>query len=655
MTWLSRSQTVWPSRSWWYVLLVIMLLAAGLRYPGYDFSFPYIDHADEPAYNLAARMIIDFGSAKPLGMHGYPPGIVTVNLILLRAFHDPSLPPSSILWIVRLLSITVSVLTVLVMGLLGYRVATPLAGLVAAWLWAVSPRVVEHSRFATADPYVTFFAVLALFWTISGTLYDRDRWTNWGIFACIMAVIFKYQAIVIVPLVLFLPLWRLRSQLQRRRILVNFGYNFLTLALFGFWLVAIYPVTEAHESPYWSAAPDKLGVPTMDILKGNLTESVLRGVNSKLVWQAGLAALILLFIPTIRRHANGIGLFALGLGAVMWFGVVSLYGWQFFRQFISASAFLTVLAGTGLALGVTAMALLVERIPRVGSFSRAQAFVTVLGITAIVFLTRHQLAVSIDDAKNCMLHDRRNDLAAYADSSLAGGPYISNSENHKTFNRDWGGYRGKTNFPLFQIASITEHPVEYWREQGVKYAIVPYDVYETLANTPQGSKYLEETVLLKAYPPSSRYRGPAMVMLALDPIQYQTNQQLGPIHLIGYDIDHITVRPGESVTFRLYWQSDTALDVDYLVYNHLTPLFSRDIVAQVDGPPLGIGKRGTASWDDPTETLISQPFTLTIGTDVQPGRYRLMSGFYRRDTWERLHTAEGADFLLITEITVVAD
>jgi len=545
-------------------------------------------------------------------------------------------------------------MTVLLIGLLGYRVATPLAGLVAAWLWAVSPRVVEHSRFATADPYVTFFAVLALFWAISGTLHDRDRWTSWGVFASMMAVVFKYQAIVIAPIALLIPLWRLRFLPDRRRVLVNFGYNLLVLALFGFWLVAIYPATEAHESPDWSAASSKLSVPTVEVLRRNLTESVLHPVNSDLIWKIGAAGLALLALRPIRRHVSWFGLSALFTSAIVWFGVVSLYGWQFFRQFISASAFLTILAGTGLALFGTAAVWLVGRKPNLVTTRHIRLVGAAIAIIAIAFLTWHQLSASMRDTHNRLLRDRRNDLAAYADSSLLGGPYISHSENHKTFNRDWGGYAGTTQFPLYEVASITEHPVEYWREQGVKYAVVPYDIYTTLKDTPRGQVYVDQTVLLKAYLPSSRYRGPAMVMLALDPMQQPAAGQLGPVRLIGYDIDRTTVHPGESVTFRLYWQSDSALGVDYVVFNHLIPLDSLDIVAQVDWPPLGAAKRGTTSWQDPTETLISQPFTLTIEADISPGTYRLISGFYRRDTFERLSTAEGIGFLTVTEITVAA-
>ena len=32
----------WPPRNWWLALLVILVLAGALRFPGYGFSLPYL-------------------------------------------------------------------------------------------------------------------------------------------------------------------------------------------------------------------------------------------------------------------------------------------------------------------------------------------------------------------------------------------------------------------------------------------------------------------------------------------------------------------------------------------------------------------------------------------------------------------------------------
>src|SRR5258708_37473310 len=63
----ASKQRLWPSREWWLLLVLLVACAAFLRYTGYNFSLPYMDHVDEPAYNIAGRMILDNGSAKPLG------------------------------------------------------------------------------------------------------------------------------------------------------------------------------------------------------------------------------------------------------------------------------------------------------------------------------------------------------------------------------------------------------------------------------------------------------------------------------------------------------------------------------------------------------------------------------------------------------------
>jgi hypothetical protein len=112
--------------------------------------------------------------------------------------------------------------------------------------------------------------------------------------------------------------------------------------------------------------------------------------------------------------------------------------------------------------------------------------------------------------------------------------------------------------------------------------------------------------------------------------------------------------PGESINFVLYWQASAATDADYIVYNHLTAPDSREIVAQIDGPPYVDTRRTTRDWTDPDEVLVSQLFMLSVGVDVPPGDYRLITGFYRRDTFERLRTPDGTDYVLVADVRVAA-
>lgn len=658
MTEFQLSKPFWPARGWWLALLLILIVAGGLRYTGYNFSLPYLDHVDEPVYNIAGRMMIDFGSAKPMGMHGYPPGIVTLNYVLLRLFHNPPEPPGVVIVYVRLISITFSLGVVMLIALLGYRVATPLAGLLAAGMWTLTPVIVDHSRFATADNFVTFFALLALFLMLSGTQYNRNPWTTYAVVASMFAIVFKYQAVFFLPLIVAGPLWRLRDsyrdKTQARAILKNLAVNLFWLALFFLWLVLIFPVTEANKAPDWSASEDRLTIPDWSIVRINV-QRLVDPLRDDLLWTLGGAGLLLLLWPRFRRRSDLFGLGVLLAGAGLWCVGVSFFGAQFFRQFISVGALAVILVGVGLAGWAVALEALIKRLDGQGKIhQRARLSAAVVGLLVLIGFVP-QIKASLDNVHNHTLHDRRNDLARYMDYSLAPGPYISPEENHKTFNGPWGGYNGQHEFPLAEMAFLDERPLADWQAEGVRYAIMPHWLVEAMSATPQGQEeYLDHMLKLKTYPPSDQYRGPDMIVFRLEPIQHPVERPaLGPIRLVGYDIDQTELAPGETITFSLYWQAETGTAVDYVVYNHLALPDSRDIVAQIDGPPYVDTRRGTSDWTDPGEVMVSQPFTLAVGADVTPGAYRLITGFYRRDTFERLITPDGADFVLVTNIQVI--
>jgi hypothetical protein len=239
------------------------------------------------------------------------------------------------------------------------------------------------------------------------------------------------------------------------------------------------------------------------------------------------------------------------------------------------------------------------------------------------------------------------------DTSLTPGPYISDIDNHKTFNREWGGYPGQHEFPYVQQAVVTEDAIENWRNKGVVYAIVPYAEHRLIQDSPDWQSYRDEMLLLKTYPPSDRYRGPAMAVYRLFPIQNVASGCLGPICLIGYDIDRTQVLAGDTITFTLYWQATETPDADYVVYNHLTPVRARAVIAQIDGPPLPDERRPTSTWHDPHETLVSRPFTLTIPPDVSAGQYELITGFYQRASGQRLVGPDGDDFIRVIRVSVI--
>ncbi len=452
----NADQPMWPFRQWWLILGLIVICGAGLRYTGYNFSLPYLDHVDEPAYNLAGRLILDNGSAKPIGMQGYPPGIIELNYVILRFLQKPNTPPGSVMGIVRLVSITFSVMLIGIIALLGFRLATPLAGLFAAAFWAFSPQIVEYSRYATADNFVAFFTVLAVFLVLTGTRYKRKNWIYAGSVASSFAILFKYQAVFVLPVLLAFPLlWLFQPGVDRRQVLKYLAINLIIQVIFFLWLVLLYPATEATSSPDWSAPVSRLSLPSVAILLRNLN-NVTSPLSSPLAWFIGGLGLALVAGWMILRKPAHPPVDVLAVLAVIatssaWVFGVSLYGEQAFRQFVPVAALLTILQALGFVGIVMLSAMLLgwlwERqkglTARLPLRSWSPGIVTGLILLALI----PEINSSVANAYQHTLPDQRNDLATWADTTLASEKYVAQSENHKTFNREWGGYTGTNSVP----------------------------------------------------------------------------------------------------------------------------------------------------------------------------------------------------------------
>lgn len=619
-----------PPRWWWLVLLVLLCFAGALRLTGYNFSLPYSDHADETKFSVAAQLIIDTGTSRALNYEGYPPGIITLNYLFLRFFHDPATPPNTVVWMVRLLSITASLVLMIVIALLASKLAAPSAGLLAAGLWGLNPIAIQQSRYGTADTFVALFTVLAVYLVLMGVIYRREDWVTAGILSNLVGIVFKYQAGFVLPLLLIVSLVPLlSSNVDKRPVLVAFVKRMLIVGAFGFWLVFIYPSLEANRIANWVAPTDRITIPSLERIWGEINKIIeTNALGGVVVLLAGVGLVF------VRRHRKWI---ALVVGALaFWLAGVGLFGLPDIRQLIGALAFTSVLIGVGFAGWIEILARL--KLPR-------WIPVTLVASVTLVLIVP-DIRTALADAYNHTLPDRRNDLASWMDVSVLPGAYVAPIENHKTFSREWGGYAGFNVFPYAGQAILNPESLSQFRADQVMYAIIPYGDYPLL-----DLEVRSQLLLLKSYPPSPAYRGPNMVVLRLYPIQHAAQGQLGSIHWVGYDISATEATSHDSIQFTLYWQAEQPTDADYIVFNHLVDTPSGAVVAQVDGDPLSDLRRPTTLWDDPDETLISRTFTLSLA-DLQPGIYHLVTGFYRRDTGERLLSPQNDDSLTITTIRI---
>ena len=127
---------------------------------------------------------------------------------------------------------------------------------------------------------------------------------------------------------------------------------------------------------------------------------------------------------------------------------------------------------------------------------------------------------------------------------------------------------------------------------------------------------------------------------------------LGPLRLLGYELDRARVRAGDTLVLTLFWQADDRPTVDYTVFAQLigpfNPVTGSPVWAQQDSYPA----------DTPTTTWwpglnVSDARRLDIPAGAPPGDYTLITGLYRLDTGERLLTPAGADHIALATVTVV--
>jgi hypothetical protein len=105
------------------------------------------------------------------------------------------------------------------------------------------------------------------------------------------------------------------------------------------------------------------------------------------------------------------------------------------------------------------------------------------------------------------------------------------------------------------------------------------------------------------------------------------------LSLLGSELEQTTVRPGDTLTLRLYWLARAAPARDYTIFLHLIKPDDSGKVAQDDSQP-GFGYNPTGRWD-PGEIVVDE-HQVSIDPSVSPGTYRVVAGLYSPDMLQNL-------------------
>ncbi|MHB1355322.1 MAG: glycosyltransferase family 39 protein [Anaerolineae bacterium] len=109
------------------------------------------------------------------------------------------------------------------------------------------------------------------------------------------------------------------------------------------------------------------------------------------------------------------------------------------------------------------------------------------------------------------------------------------------------------------------------------------------------------------------------------------------IHLTGYSLSTLRVRPGDVVQLSLFWQADETINKRFKVFVHLVNEQGQ-IVAQRDAEPGG-GAALTTTWKP--GAVITDSYGVLLPIDTLPGILTVRIGLYDLESGQRLEAREG--------------
>jgi 4-amino-4-deoxy-L-arabinose transferase-like glycosyltransferase len=642
-TYRPATQPQWPGRVWWLGLLAILALAGVFRFVGYNFSLPFVDHPDEPTFFLTA---LEGRGEFSLNNYiaGYPPLYIGLHTLAQAIIGTESVAEAVGLF--RLISATFSMITLTLIALTAWRIMGVWAGWAAGMAWAVAPLVVEHAIYATPDPLLYLLVVLAL-WLAVESLFGRPRYALWSIAAGCLAILTKYYVLsAVLPGVCALVLVMAGNRRQGLRLLVP--------ALLMLAVTAAVTVTGIVALPREAATARELGLANA-LNPGRVLNNVGYSVyplGSIAVVYAAAGVVAWLAAPrlaAVRARPAAVLLVALAAITIPWlastFSLVSSVNRM--KDVLPATAGFCVLIGV--ALG---------QIAALAPPRWRPATSVIISLPLIVLVWLPQTGDSWSMIQNRLLPDHRVALRQWADAALEPGTVLVGPENEKTFNPYWGGIPAAHWFDWWQTNDLLLKSAEAWRQDsGISYAAIEQSTWNSLPGSEAGRAFVAAVLPLRTF--SGPGRGPEMTLVRLWRPATETEAVFGElIQLIGYDLSAREAAPGDLITLRFYWNATAPPQANYSLFVHLVSEGDSTPLAQVDGAPASPG-RPTLLWTDVSETIISNPFTLTVPPDLAPGVYELRLGLYHPETSARLPvTGSGAmpagDALRLTTLTISA-
>ncbi len=632
-------------------LIVIALLAFGIRLLTFDRYLPYQDYSDETNSYLLGRdwRGVEDVPVVPEWLAGYPPLYVWINILVQRTIEAhwsyPWIFPSTYFYYLRLLAAILGGLTTLVIMRLGWQLGGGIAAAFAGSVWALSPFVVNYNSLAIPDPLVYLCAAAALVTAFEAWKSKSPFWLLGSLLAGIAATYAKYPAIF-----LLIP-WGI----------VTLTFVYRQPRRWWYWLL-IYLGIGAATAGYLLFGYGALSLSNReaDSVRSN-------GFNNifSIHYQINNWAYAILPIGAVFF------LLAVGAGIAAYF-VSRRHGWRIIQWQPLGIILLSGLVGISITTTFTYIALPAGKI-------RHSLPITV-GLLGVWGAAISQVYWTLRDWRKTSSHRLRwlpkgviagfaipvgislalggiNSIQTfaltptmllaqqYADASLPADGLVlihPNSRAEALFNRPWSGYSGATSFEWWLEDPTGNTPTQL-AERGMTYFVMTDEDWSRVEDEAGLRRFVQQLTPLGTIHAGEGEFGPDIAFYRILPPQNTAHVVFGEqIVLEGYDLSEAIVAPGQTLTFRPYWRALKTPGANYSMFIHLYPRDTTTLITQFDGNP-ALPERLTLTWNDPNELLIGTDARLAIPAEVTPGDYTLAIGLYDSTTGQRLTTSDGAD------------
>ena len=628
---------------WWLIgLLLIVALASILRYPAYNFGYPYIDHPDEPHYALAAHSIINAGTAKGWQMDGYPPGIIYTDVLFLKAFPNKELPPPHVIPKIRILSITVSIAAIITIAFIGMVIGFPVVGLVAALCYAVSPICVEYDRYAAAEPFLTFFMSLTFLFIFTAYKNSSHKIMLFAYLSAIISIAFKYPAgLLFIPVVATDLMIYLKLRRNNSFVTSDFYFGVLlrvSLCLaFFLWLFIDYGVIGdggpsdrswrrhlKYDFPDTSKIFDNIVYITGSFSSpANLMEMGITGNPPKpgsnvLPYFIALFALAGFIISLTKNKQLFTFPFIILEGFVItWFLALNIFT-PAYRHFISVLPVLYLLAAAGFAEALTFS--MNKIFPRTANLLKSGiVFIVLISILFNFFLT------SWTNMTERSKKDIRNEITKWADCSLKGGPFMGAPRCLSIF-MPYADYQGKKGFKwsgYIEESDFEDDSALKAKADCVDYLIIEEKQYDRAI---LHNNYLNGLPLLKKFRSGHTYYGGDYVVLSAKPIMNKSLQKLENVRILGYNSSVDKVDRGDLLKLNVFWKAESPFQRPMSAFVYVKK--GNNVLNFIAFPPINDSyeRRTTVDWNDPDEIIISDDVIIAFSNEAK-GKFAIYAGF----------------------------